>query len=527
MAVIESHYFWNNGIVGRGRSRDEVNAKPQSGILESAHQAADVDVVLIGGGIMSATLGMLIRQMRPDWSIRTYERAREMGTESSNAWNNAGTGHASLCELNYTPQREDGSIDTSKAVLVNEQFHESRLFWSFLVEQGILPAPEQFIRPVPHMSYVAGEEDVAFLRKRYDTLKRLPLFESLEYSENTGTFEEWVPLMMVGRDTSTPMAMTRSDAGTDVNFGALTRFLFDALRTSGVDSVRGYDVVDLERLINGGWRVTAKDRNTGETTKVSARFVFVGAGGRAIHLLQKSGIEEAKGYGGFPVSGQFLCCTNDDLVAMHRAKVYGQPQVSAPPMSMPHLDTRVIEGERGLLFGPYAGFSPKYLKAGAYTDLLTSISLDNLPTMLAVAKNEMPLTLYLVKQVLQKHISRVEVLKDFVPSADADDWTLIHAGMRVQTMKRTKRRRGELVFGTEVVTARDGTIAGLLGASPGASTAVSIMLDVVQRCFPGEYAAWKPRLTDIIPSHGVALAENPALLHEIQSSTMKTLELCG
>ncbi len=504
-----------------------MNAKPQSGISEASHLSADVDVVLIGGGIMSATLGMLIRQMRPDWSIRTYERAPEVGTESSNAWNNAGTGHASLCELNYTPQREDGSIDTSKAVLVNEQFHESRLFWSFLVEQGVLPTPEQFVRPVPHMSYVSGEDDVAFLRKRYDVLKRIPLFESLELSDDTNTFQEWAPLMMAERDTSRPMAMTRSDAGTDVNFGALTRFLFGALQKSGTDSVHGHDVVNLERLINGGWRVTARDRSTGETSKVSARFVFVGAGGRAIHLLQKSGIEEAKGYGGFPVSGQFLRGINEDLIAMHRAKVYGQPQVSAPPMSMPHLDTRVIQGDRGLLFGPYAGFSPKYLKAGAYTDLLTSIKLDNLPTMLAVAKNELPLTLYLIKQVLQKHISRVEMLKDFVPSAQADDWTLIHAGMRVQTMKRTKKRRGELVFGTELVTAKDGTIAGLLGASPGASTSVSIMLGVLQRCFPNEYAEWKLRLTDIIPSHGVALAENPALLHEVELSTMKTLGLCG
>lgn len=504
-----------------------MSTNSQARTSEASRGTEDVDVVLIGGGIMSATLGMLIRQMRPEWSIRTFERSAHVGTESSNPWNNAGTGHASLCELNYTPERSDGSIDTSKAVLVNEQFHESRLFWSFLVEQGVLPAPERFIRPIPHMSYVSGEKDVAFLRKRYDALKRVPLFESLVLSEDVGTFSEWVPLMMEGRDTKQPMAMTRSDAGTDVNFGALTGFLFDALRASGAETSLNHDVVDLERLINGGWRVTTTDRTTGETTKTSAKFVFIGAGGRAIHLLQKSGIDEARGYGGFPVSGQFLRCTNKDVIAMHRAKVYGQPQVSAPPMSMPHLDTRVIDGERGLLFGPYAGFSPKYLKAGAHTDLFTSIKPGNILTMLAVGKNEMPLTLYLIKQVLQKHISRIEVLKDFVPSAEAEDWKLIHAGMRVQTMKRTKVRRGELVFGTELVAAKDGTIAGLLGASPGASTAVSIMLDVIQRCFPKEYAAWKPSLKDIIPSHGVALAENPALLHQVESSTAKTLGLHG
>lgn len=490
-------------------------------------RSTDVDVVLIGGGIMSATLGMLLTQMRPDWSIVAYERESRVATESSDAWNNAGTGHAALCELNYTPVRPDGSIDTSKAVLVNQQFHESRLFWSHLVEQGQLPAPETFVRPIPHMSYVSGEDDVKFLRNRYDALKKSPLFGSLVLSEDHAEFEEWAPIMMKGRDSSTPMAMTNSNAGTDVDFGRLTSLLFDALIAQGVSVQVNHEVKDLERRDGGTWQVRVEDRQSGDRSVVTSRFVFVGAGGRAIHMLQKSGIKEAEGYGGFPVSGQWLRCINNELIAQHRAKVYGKSQVNAPPMSMPHLDTRVIGAERGLLFGPYAGFTPKFLKQGSNLDLFSSIKPDNIMTMLSVAREEMPLTLYLIKQVMQKHISRVEVLRDFVPEANGDDWELVHAGQRVQTMKRSNGWRGKLEFGTEVVSSRDGTIAGLLGASPGASTAVSIMLNIIERCFPDEYAEWKPRLQDVIPSHGVALGENPALLNEVVTSTAKTLKLWG
>lgn len=476
---------------------------------------------------MSATLGLLIRQMRPDWSIVVYERADQVATESTDPWNNAGTGHAALCELNYTPELPDGTIDISKAVTVNQQFQETRLFWSFLVEQGTLPSPESFIRPVPHMSYVTGAEDVSFLHRRYDALRSNPLFEAMQISDDPATFEEWVPLMMEGRDRSVPMSMTRAESGTDVNFGALTRAMFAALEEQGVRIKTSHEVTDLERLIGGGWRVSVRDRRDGAIRPVSAPFVFIGAGGYAIHLLQKSGIDEAKGYGGFPVSGQFLRCTNPEIVAKHSAKVYGKPQVNAPPMSMPHLDTRVVGDDRSILFGPYAGFSPKYLKAGSWLDLVRSVKPDNVLTMLSVAKDEMPLTLYLIRQVLQKQVSRIEVLKDFIPEADGSDWTLIHAGQRVQTMKRTRDKRGILQFGTEVVTSGDGSLAGLLGASPGASTAVSIMLDVIQRCMPDEYKAWLPKLKDVIPAHGVDLSKEPKLVREIHEKTSRVLHLGG
>jgi malate dehydrogenase (quinone) len=487
----------------------------------------DVDVALVGGGIMSATLGMLLKQMRPDWSIVVYERLSEVAAESSDPWNNAGTGHAALCELNYTPERKDGSINIRKALLVNAQFHESRQFWAHLVERRILPDPAGFIHHIPQLSYVSGCEDVAFLRKRYDALARQPLFESLQISEKWDQIEEWAPLMMDGRDRDAPIAMTRSEEGTDVNFGALTRFLFSALEREGVEVRTSHDVEDLDRLSNGRWTVTVKERTSGRRSTASSRFVFIGAGGRAIHLLQRAGIHEAKGYGGFPVSGQFLRCTNPELIARHSAKVYGKPQVNAPPMSMPHLDTRMIDGKRGLLFGPYAGFTPKFLKQGSWLDLFRSIKPDNIPTMLTVAKDERALTMYLIQQVLQKHLARIETLRDFVPLAEAEDWELIHAGQRVQTMKRLSHKRGAIVFGTEVVSARDGSIAGLLGASPGASTTVSIMLNVIKHCFPAEYAAWRPRLREMIPSHDIALHETPQLLDEIRAHTAKVLSLRG
>lgn len=486
---------------------------------------AAVDVALIGGGVMSATLGVLLQRVRPDWSIAMFERLDKVAAESSDPWNNAGTGHAALCELNYTPRQPDGSVDISKAIRVNEQFHQSRQFWSALVRQNLLPEPRKFISPIPHLSYVSGEADVAFLRDRYDALARVPLFSSLRLSDDVDEIERWVPLMMEGRDYSEPLLFTRSDDGTDVNFGALTRLLVDVLERQGAQIRLRHEVKTLFREADDRWTIEVDDRSTGEGKRVTARFVFVGCGGRAIHLLQKSGIREAKGYGGFPVGGQWLRSTNMTLVAKHRAKVYGKSTVNAPPMAMPHLDLRMIDGKPGLLFGPYAGFSPKFLKHGALTDLPRSITRDNLLTFLTVAKDEFPLTLYLIKQALQSNVGKIDTLRNFVPLARTRDWELVVAGQRVQTMKRTPSKRGVLEFGTEVVSAADGTLAGLLGASPGASTAVSIMLDVMERCFPAEYPAWQPRLRELIPSIGVSLAMTPALLEEVQADTDRALNL--
>lgn len=474
---------------------------------------------------MSATLGTLLQQLGADLSIHMLERAQDVATESSGDWNNAGTGHASLCEMNYTPE-VGGEISTGKAIWTAEQFQETRLLWAQLVARGQLTDPERFVRSVPHMSFVTGAKDVAFLRRRVDAMRKTAFFAHMEYTEDPARLEEWAPLMMEGRASSGPIAMTRSIAGTDVNFGEVTRQLIRSLAANGATVHRGHEVIDLEQLLDNRWRVTIRDRKTKDTDQVDARFVFVGAGGRAIHLLQKAGIREARGYGGFPISGQFLRSTNRELIARHNAKVYGKPQVKAPPLSMPHLDTRVVNGERSLLFGPYAGFSTRFLKKGSLLDLPRSITPDNIPTLLTVARDEWPLTVYLIQQVMRKHIDRIEVLREFVPLAKPEDWELTHAGMRVQVMKRTARKRGAIEYGTELVTSADGTLAGLLGASPGASTAVTIMIDVIEQCFPDEYrASWQKELKHLIPSHGARLAENQKLLDEVTSFTREKLGL--
>jgi malate dehydrogenase (quinone) len=254
--------------------------------------------------------------------------------------------------------------------------------------------------------------------------------------------------------------------------------------------------------------------------------VFVGAGGGALHLLQKSGIPEIRGFGGFPVSGQFLRTTNPDLAKGHHAKVYGKPPVGAPPMSVPHLDTRFVDGQSSLMFGPYAGWSPRFLKAGRVTDLPKSIKPNNLFSMLGVGMNSMSLTTYLIKELLKSRDKRVESLLEFAPSINGDDFELITAGQRVQTIRRNGMS-GTLEFGTCAVTHADGTIAGLLGASPGASTAVAAMLNVLETCFADRVEAWRPRLVDMMPSYGTDLTKDTTLLADLRRWSDKTLRLEG
>ncbi len=490
-----------------------------------ATPASHVDIALIGGGIMSATLGMLLKTVRPDATISVYERLNDLGLESSDPWNNAGTGHAALCELHYTPQLDDGTIDIQKALVVNEQFQLSLQFYAWLVEQGIAADPRSFINHVPHVGIGFGERDVEFMRRRHAALLTEPSFAHIEYADDPARIEEWLPLVTRGRDPGQPIAVTHSNHGTDVNFGVLSRLLLEALGMAGVDIELGRNVRGLTRKSDHSWSITVEDVNTRETRSVSADFVFVGAGGAAISLLQKSGIPEIRGFGGFPVSGQFLRCTNPDLIAQHNAKVYGRPATGAPPMTAPHLDTRLIDGKRGLMFGPFAGFSPKFLKQGSPTDLLRSVRRDSIGTMLTVARDEVPLTTYLVRKVMQSMADRIGQLQVFMPSATVGDWELIQAGQRVQIMRPTAKKRGILQFGTEVVTARDGSIAGLLGASPGASTATAIMLDLIERCFPGEYAGWQPRLREIVPTLGSPVSSDPLLFEQVLARTNRILGL--
>lgn len=484
-----------------------------------------IDVVLIGGGIMSATLGTLLQRVQPDWSIRIYESLGEVAQESSNPWNNAGTGHAALCELNYMPEAPDGSVDPAKAISINEQFQLSRQFWASLVAAGELPAPEGFINSTPHMTFVRGRDNVRYLRRRYEALKDQPLFAGMEYTEDPEVIGEWTPLLTKKRNAKQRIAATRVAAGTDVDFGALTRALFDSLVSHGAELALNHKVRSIKRTKDGLWRIKVRHQVGHTPHEVTARFVFVGAGGGALHLLQKSGIPEIKGFGGFPISGQFLRTSDPAIVAQHKAKVYGKAAVGAPPMSVPHLDTRVVDGETSLLFGPYAGFSPKFLKTGTWWDLPGSVRAGNLGPMLAVARDNFDLVRYLIGELLASRAKKVEALREFMPTAKSEDWELITAGQRVQVMKKDPKKGGVLQFGTEVVAAADGSIAGLLGASPGASTAVPIMIDVLQRCFPDRYEGWKPVLESLIPTLGETLNDRPAEAKRVLAATAEVLHL--
>ncbi|GKU81599.1 malate:quinone oxidoreductase [Niallia sp. NCCP-28] len=484
------------------------------------------DVILIGAGIMSATLGTLLKELVPDWKITVFEKLSNAGEESSNEWNNAGTGHAALCELNYTVEKPDGSIDISKAINVNEQFQVSMQFWSYLVNRKLLNRPKYFIRQLPHMSLVQGEQNVSFLRKRFEALSKNPLFQGMEFSNDSKKLMEWIPLIMQGRPSNEPIAATKIDSGTDVNFGALTRMLFDLLKSKNVDINYNHNVNDIKRTSDGLWKLKVKNLDSGGIESHTAKFVFIGGGGGSIHLLQKSGIPEGRNIGGFPVSGIFMVCNNPDIVANHHAKVYGKAKVGAPPMSVPHLDTRFIDNKKSLLFGPFAGFSPKFLKTGSMFDLVASVKPDNLLTMLSAGAKNIPLTKYLIQQVMLSKEQRMEELREFIPNAKSEDWDLVVAGQRVQVIKDTEAGgKGTLQFGTEVVSAADGSIAALLGASPGASTAVFVMLEVLTKCFPEHIKEWEPKIKKMIPSYGKKLMDNPELLRKIHASTAQTLQL--
>ncbi|WP_407269424.1 malate:quinone oxidoreductase [Radiobacillus sp. PE A8.2] len=483
------------------------------------------DVILIGAGVMSVTLGSLLKELAPSMDIKVFEKLGKAGEESSNEWNNAGTGHSALCELNYTSEKPDGSIDCSKAIKVNEQFQVSKQFWSFLVNRKLISNPQDFIMPIPHMSLVQGEQNVTFLKKRFEALSNNPLFQGMEYSDDLEKLKEWIPLVTEGRTSEEPIAATKIDSGTDVNFGALTRKLFDHLKNENVDIRYKHTVKNMKQTSDGSWELKVQN-DSGNVERHRAKFVFIGGGGGSIHLLQKTGIPESKQIGGFPVSGLFMVCNNPEVVAQHHGKVYGKAKVGAPPMSVPHLDTRFIDNEKSLLFGPFAGFSPKFLKTGSLFDLITSVKPNNLFTMLAAGAKNMSLTKYLIQQVMLSKEKRMEELREFIPNAKSEEWDLVVAGQRVQVIKDTvEGGKGTLQFGTEVVTSADGSIAALLGASPGASTAVHVMLEVIAKCFPDRIDEWEPKIKEMIPSYGKSLMDNPELLQEIQQSTADTLGL--
>ena len=487
----------------------------------------ETDVILVGAGIMSATLGMLLKQLNPAIRIEIVERLDGAATESSDAWNNAGTGHSAFCELNYTPEKKDGSVDISKAIKIAESFEVSKQLWAYLVANQIIELPDSFIKPVPHMSFVWGEKNVSYLRRRYETLQTSHLFAAMQYSEDRDLISQWIPLVMEGRKNDEPVAATKMDLGTDVNFGALTKNLFARLCLMENVNIHFKHAVTGLKKKNNNWNVKVLNEENNQRHVLCAPFVFIGAGGGSLPLLLKSKIPESKGFGGFPVSGQWLRCTNKEVIERHGAKVYGLAAVGSPPMSVPHLDTRWIKGKSELLFGPYAGFTTRFLKNGSLLDLFRSIKLSNIKAMIFAGARNLPLTKYLIDQVRLTPEARLDALRDYYPNARKEDWELAIAGYRVQVIRKDEKEGGILEFGTEVVCAGDGSIAALLGASPGASTAVSIMIDLLHRCFSDHVNSteWQKKLKEMIPSYGKPLAKDAALTQQVRAYTAKVLRL--
>jgi len=487
-----------------------------------------VDVVLIGGGVMSATLGTLLEELQPNLTMQMYERLDSVGAESSDTMNNAGTGHSGFAEMNYTPEAADGSISAKKAVEINEQFEVSKQFWAYQVQKNYLGNPRTFINNVPHMAFVWGNDNINYLRKRYAALTHENLFKGMLYSEDPAQIREWAPLVMNGRDKNQKVAATRMDIGTDVNYGVLTRSMVKHLLDAGMQLNLRHQVEDIKRGADGIWNVTVKNLADGSTRTVRSKFVFIGAGGAALPLLEKTDIPEAKGYGGFPVGGQWLVTTNPEVIKQHWAKVYGKASVGSPPMSVPHLDTRLVNGKPALLFGPFATFSTKYLKNGSWIDMPSSVNTGNVRPMLQAGWDNIPLTQYLIQQVRLTPEERLATLKDYLPDAKMEDWTLQNAGQRVQIIKDDPAKGGVLQFGTEVVASADGSVTALLGASPGASTAAPIMMKVLEKsAFRDQLKTpeWQAKMKEIVPSYGKKLNGDAAYANQIRQYSSGVLGL--
>ncbi|MBD9644589.1 malate dehydrogenase (quinone) [Pantoea sp. PNT02] len=501
-------------------------------LVSSAVRAEDApektDVLLIGGGIMSASLGTWLQELQPGWKQLMVEKLDGVALESSNGWNNAGTGHSANMELNYTPERADGSIDVSKALEINESFMISRQFWTSQVQRGVLHDPHSFINSTPHMSFVWGDKNVEYLTKRYDALQKTTLFQGMKFSTDHQQIQQWAPLVMEGRDPNQKVAATWTPVGTDVNYGEITRQLIGSLKKDQNFKLEtSSEVTDFKRNSDNSWHVTIKDVKSGDKRSVDAKYVFIGAGGGAIKLLQKTGIPEADNYGGFPVGGSFLMTENPEIANRHLEKVYGQASVGAPPMSVPHIDSRTLDGKKVVLFGPFATFSTKYLKNGSLFDLLSATTTSNIMPMTHVGIDNFDLVKYLIGQVMLNDDDRFAALKEYYPNARKEDWKLIQAGQRVQIIKKDAEKGGLLKLGTEIVTDQQKTLAALLGASPGASTAAPITLDVMKKLFPEQFASpeWQQKIRAIVPSFGQKLNGNTALTQQVWDNTAATLLL--
>tara|TARA_Y100001968_G_scaffold308727_1_gene327852 strand:+ start:6101 stop:7588 length:1488 start_codon:yes stop_codon:yes gene_type:complete len=450
-------------------------------LQKSINQEIKYDAVLVGAGIMSTTLAILITEILPNVKILIIEKLESAGLESTGAFNNAGTGHAANCELNYTPINKDGNFQMDKALKINNAFEITMEFWASLYKSDKIDIGK-FLKFIPHISFVNGKENSEFLYRRYLQMREYREFENMEFSSSFDAISSWAPLITMDRDIGEKIAATRIKRGTDINFEALTHEYLSYLRTNkNVEIKFSTELINLKRYEKNNWELFLKQKDK-EIYMVS-NYIFLGAGGDSIKLLQKSKIPEGKLYGGFPVSGKWLITDNVKLTSQHNSKVYGKAEIGSPPMSVPHLDARWIKGKKFLLYGPFAGATTKFLKKGSHFDLFNSFKKENILSIFDVGFNNFDLINYLISQSLQNHSSRIKSLRKMMPSALSSDWSLRNAGQRVQIIKKTKQG-GVLKFGTEVVNSEDGSLTALLGASPGASTSVQIMIEVLKKsCF--------------------------------------------
>ena len=482
------------------------------------------DVVCIGGGIMSVTLSKLLQELDPNISITIYEKLSNCALESTQSSNNAGTGHAGFCELNYTPLNNRQNVKIDRAIKINREFDVSLQFWSFLAKKYKSFKPKAFITQVPHISLVKGKKNILFLKQRFKALSKSRLFKDMQFTSNKAILKKWAPLVDV--ESKDKIAMTRVEYGSDVDFQSLSHHMLKILSSNKEFALHTHHEVKLiSQKEDKTWDIKIYCPINKESISVNARFVFIGAGGASIHLLQKSNIKNQIGYAGFPINGEWLICKNPYLTMRHFSKIYGLAGPKAPPMSAPHLDLRLINGKRQIMFGPFASFTFKFLKTGSYLDLVKSINIRNIAPMLYVFLSNLNLFWYLIKQSGHSYKEKMNALKEFYPLANEKDWKLVSAGKRVQIIKPYKKIGGKLEFGTEVVWSDDSSLAALLGASPGASTSVYSMLNVIEKSFKGRINAkvWKNKIKKMVPSYNQDLSKQPSLFNKTRRSTYKTL----
>ncbi len=494
----------------------------------SAPQAfvGDPDVILIGSGIMSATLAVMLKRLDPRLRIQMIEITSELAQEASNGWNNAGTGHAGICELSYTPARDaGGGVSISRALHIFEQFEHSKQFWGSMTAEGMMGEPADFIHAVSHQCFVKGADDVSFLHDRHVAMKEHHFFRGMTFTTDSAMIQQWAPLVMEGR-AACPVAATKGD-GTEVDYGMLARRLCGWLaQQQHCGIATGWKVTKLKRGA-GEWHLDMRCVASGEERKQRAKFVFVGAGGGSLPLLQSTGLSEVSGLGGFPIGGQWLVCDEPSICARHDAKVYGITPSSSPSLGAGHLDVRRLNGRRQLLFGPFASWTTRFLKHGRWSDLPLSIRAGNLGALLRTAARNRSLVHYLITQGLQSMESRMVALREFYPGARSEHWRLVQAGIRVQAIK--KADRGAVHFGTEVFSSADRSLASLLGASPGASVSVNIALEVIQTCLSHLLAGTEGvgRMRQMIPTFDQDLKQpgNAALFEKTNRETAERLQL--